>query len=91
MSVCALRRLILLPLLLLLVLLLLLLLLPSSPPQLDMDAMSDYQTEMLLKMLQLREQFSATYDSEGEALQLQLLLPAKGSSRRPHFMDTDAG
>jgi hypothetical protein len=58
--------------------------------QLDMDAMSDYQTEMLLKLLQLREQFSSAYDSEGEALQLQLLLPS-GASRRPRFTDTDAG
>jgi hypothetical protein len=56
-----------------------------------MDAMSDYQTEMLLQLLQLREQFSSTYDSEGEALQLQLLLPPRGRSKRPHFMDTDAG
>ncbi|WIA39038.1 hypothetical protein OEZ86_005184 [Tetradesmus obliquus] len=60
--------------------------------QLDMDAMSDYQTEMLLRLLQLREQFSSAYDSEGEALQLALLLPPGGkSSTRPRFMDTDAG
>lgn len=57
-----------------------------------MDAMSDYQTEMLLRLLQLREQFSSAYDSEGEALQLALLLPPGGkSSTRPRFIDTDAG